>query len=337
MPRLPSRRSDPTERTEGYVTRRTSPPDLPSERRKLRNVELAPAVFTPATDVASAVGAHNHTGVYSPVGHTHTSGSITDFAEAVQDAVGAMVVDSASIDHTYNDVTGQSSLAVIADSTVQKVDVRKNSAGTVFSRRRVNLIEGSNVTLTVADDAGNNEIDVTIAASLAADASGVDLIDTDTFGAVATHSMNNVFGATYDFYLVYLRLTMSAIANLTLRYRVGGVDTGVASFWTVMAVVSAAAPGLAQAGNVSSANALLHGGSGVIGLDVQSNIWITEPALVNETVANVLTTTRYSTGTFSEWGGFVWNATTAFDGFTLIPSAGTIAGTARVYGYRNTP
>jgi hypothetical protein len=43
--------------------------------------------------------------------------------------------------------------------------VRKNSAGTVFERRRLNLIEGSNVTLTVADDAGDDEVDITIASS----------------------------------------------------------------------------------------------------------------------------------------------------------------------------
>ncbi len=45
------------------------------------------------------------------------------------------------------------------------VDVRKNSTGSVFTRRRLNLIEGTNVTLTVADDAGNGEVDVTIASS----------------------------------------------------------------------------------------------------------------------------------------------------------------------------
>lgn len=43
--------------------------------------------------------------------------------------------------------------------------VRKNSTGTVFERRRLNLIEGTNVTLTVADDAGNDEVDITIAAT----------------------------------------------------------------------------------------------------------------------------------------------------------------------------
>jgi hypothetical protein len=46
-----------------------------------------------------------------------------------------------------------------------RVGVRKNSTGSIFTRRRINLIEGSNVTLTVADDSVAEEVDVTIAAT----------------------------------------------------------------------------------------------------------------------------------------------------------------------------
>lgn len=46
-----------------------------------------------------------------------------------------------------------------------RVAVSKNSGATVGTRRRLNLIEGSNITLTIADDPGNEEVDVTIAAS----------------------------------------------------------------------------------------------------------------------------------------------------------------------------
>lgn len=42
---------------------------------------------------------------------------------------------------------------------------RKNSGSDVGPRRRLNFIEGTNVTLTVADDATNNEIDITITAT----------------------------------------------------------------------------------------------------------------------------------------------------------------------------
>lgn len=48
---------------------------------------------------------------------------------------------------------------------VARTTVRKNTGADVGSRRRLNFIEGSNITLTVSDDAGNEEIDVTIAAS----------------------------------------------------------------------------------------------------------------------------------------------------------------------------
>ncbi|MCK5018641.1 MAG: hypothetical protein KAS32_16390, partial [Candidatus Peribacteraceae bacterium] len=51
----------------------------------------------------------------------------------------------------------------LADS--QKTTVRKNTGSNVGTRRRLNLIEGTNVTLTVADDAANEEIDITIASS----------------------------------------------------------------------------------------------------------------------------------------------------------------------------
>jgi hypothetical protein len=44
--------------------------------------------------------------------------------------------------------------------------VRKNSAGSTFTRDRINFIEGSNVTLTVSDDSANHEVDVTIASSV---------------------------------------------------------------------------------------------------------------------------------------------------------------------------
>jgi hypothetical protein len=46
-----------------------------------------------------------------------------------------------------------------------RVAVSKNSAATTGTRRRINLIEGTGITLTVADDSGNEEVDVTIASA----------------------------------------------------------------------------------------------------------------------------------------------------------------------------
>lgn len=51
------------------------------------------------------------------------------------------------------------------DTLLGWVKLRKNSGGSEFSRGRLNLIEGSGITITMADDAGGNEVDVTIAAT----------------------------------------------------------------------------------------------------------------------------------------------------------------------------
>lgn len=63
-------------------------------------------------------------------------------------------------------------------SGIARTTVRKNTGANVGSRRRLNLIEGANVTLTVADDAADEEVDVTIVA--AAGEAGVQVLDAQT-------------------------------------------------------------------------------------------------------------------------------------------------------------
>jgi hypothetical protein len=48
---------------------------------------------------------------------------------------------------------------------ISGVAVAKNSGATVGTRPKINFIEGTNVTLTIADDSGNGEVDVTIASA----------------------------------------------------------------------------------------------------------------------------------------------------------------------------
>jgi hypothetical protein len=45
------------------------------------------------------------------------------------------------------------------------VTVRKNSGSNIGTRPRLNFVEGSNITLAISDDAGSDEIDISIAAS----------------------------------------------------------------------------------------------------------------------------------------------------------------------------
>ena len=75
----------------------------------------------------------------------------------------AAATSAADTDEVELNQSGTSKRAAL--SLVRKVKVRKNSAGSTYTRSRLNLIEGANVTLTVADDSTDDEIDVTIAAS----------------------------------------------------------------------------------------------------------------------------------------------------------------------------
>lgn len=62
------------------------------------------------------------------------------------------------------DLSANRSFSVTNDSTTQKI--RFSQAGTLIgTRQELNLIEGSNVTLTTADNSGNNRVDVTVAAA----------------------------------------------------------------------------------------------------------------------------------------------------------------------------
>lgn len=85
--------------------------------------------------------------------------------ERAQDAVGTILTDSSTVDFTYNDGANTIAAAVIDNTSTQKIEVTKNSGAVVGTRKQLNFIEGTNVTLTIADDVGNDQVDITIAAS----------------------------------------------------------------------------------------------------------------------------------------------------------------------------
>ncbi len=145
----------------------------------LANTGVTSIVAGTAIGVSGATGAVtvNNTGVTSIVAGTGISisggtgavtvnSTITQYTdELAQDAVGTILTDSSTIDFTYNDGANTITAAMIANSSTQKVEITKNSGAVVGTRKQLNFIEGSNVTLTVADDAGNDQVDITIAAT----------------------------------------------------------------------------------------------------------------------------------------------------------------------------
>lgn len=89
------------------------------------------------------------------------------------------------------DLSADRTLSVVSDTTTQRVRVSKGGAlqGT---RQEINLIQGSNVTLTTADDSANNRVNVTIAGA----APGSSTLAGDTDVAISSPANNQVL--TYN-------------------------------------------------------------------------------------------------------------------------------------------
>jgi hypothetical protein len=119
---------------------------------------------TATTDLWSADKITTQLAGKSNTGHVHSTAEVTGFEEAVDDRIDALVQDSTSLTTTYNDGAGTMYLDVVANTTNQKVNVSK--AGTnIGTRKQINLVEGSNVTITATDDGVNDRVNVTIAAT----------------------------------------------------------------------------------------------------------------------------------------------------------------------------
>lgn len=71
------------------------------------------------------------------------------------------------------------------------ITVRKGAGADVGPRPRISFIEGANTTLTVADDAGNNEVDVTIAGTTPLTTKGDLLTNTGAADARQAAGANN--------------------------------------------------------------------------------------------------------------------------------------------------
>lgn len=88
------------------------------------------------------------------------TGELEDTSVVLDGAI-SPYADGATLHSVLSGIIASISGAIASAFT----QVRKNSTGTNFARNRLNFIEGTGVTITMADDSSNNEVDITIAAT----------------------------------------------------------------------------------------------------------------------------------------------------------------------------
>jgi len=161
------------------------------------------------------------------------------------------------------------------------------------------------------------------------------LLNTTTFSAVSSQSINNVFSSTYDNYVLYFYYTdASANHNLKLFMRVSSTDTGMTS--QMLQQYSTTITGSDNGSGSATAGLLLSSTSGSLGAYASGKVDILSPNLVQRTTAygNCLAVNA-SGQPYQYRSGLYTDGTTSFTGFTLSASSGTISGNIKVYGVKN--
>ena len=151
--------------------------------------------------------------------------------------------------------------------------------------------------------------------------------------AVATQSINDVFSATYDNYVIKVNIsTASTGATLQMRLRVGGSDASTGVYGSGLRYVDHNNNFL---NDTSTASATLWKLGGINTYVTSSDILLANPFSTSSTVALMQTTNNISntTGSFTNFiGTGVYPVATSFTSFTLLASSGNMTGTASVFG-----
>lgn len=153
-----------------------------------------------------------------------------------------------------------------------------------------------------------------------------------TFTAVSNLSINGVFSADFDNYVVSIEGTGSTSVSTYYRWRAAGTDNSTANSYVDQRIL---ADGSSITGTrFSAAN---FGQSPFEPRNTQraGATWhIYNPFLAVPTVNRVLSISDYLGAQIYDTAG-THNQSASYDGFTLITSTGSITGTLQVYGVRS--
>ena len=181
-----------------------------------------------------------------------------------------------------------------------------------------------------------NAIDTSMNTALGTRKAGMVLLNTTSFSAVASQSINNVFTTTYDSYKIILDLTaVSGDLVLYMRMRASGTDNSGTVYSLGYNYRSRAGTSSGYNNNDATFWGILQGSNAEPGHNYIVSLDMTSPALAQRTLfaANGYTAQGTDDVMYGFSGGGMHAVETAFDGFSLITSTGTVTGRVSIYGY----
>ena len=161
-------------------------------------------------------------------------------------------------------------------------------------------------------------------------AAGLTFIRSETFSAVSSVSLNNVFSSLYRDYLIVFTGNSSGADDLRYRLRVGGVDATGSNYDSGSLYMTSSAGPLRV---FSSGSSFARIGQSQI-YRTMCSLLVCDPFITTTTTTNSQITAFGNTSYFdTSWSNHV--VSTSYDGITFLLSGGTITGTIKVYGYRS--
>jgi hypothetical protein len=170
-------------------------------------------------------------------------------------------------------------------------------------------------------------VDTAMNTALGTKKAGMVLLNTTSFSAVATQSVNNVFTSTYDNYKLVINIKNTNAGTILIKFRAAGADNSTSNYYFTSQTINGGT--WADMGNANADPSAILFNNDTNESNVSTDIY--RPALAFKT-SFVSTGHNGRQGTY---GAGVFDTTAQFDGFTIIRGTGTMTGTLRVYGYNN--
>jgi hypothetical protein len=183
---------------------------------------------------------------------------------------------------------------------------------------------GANGTILTADSAEATGLKWAAPATVS---SGLTLINTTTFSAVTSISIDSLFSSTYDNYqIVFTTTTTSAGADIKMKLRSGGADNSSNDYFTQVSYMQSGA--LTNLAGTSTTGFFIAAATNIL---TTSIINLSNPNLATSTKSGVFSTMGGTNQRYT-FGGFYKQNSTQFTGLSMITDAPTMTGQISIYG-----
>jgi hypothetical protein len=156
-------------------------------------------------------------------------------------------------------------------------------------------------------------------------------LHTETFSAVSSVSVDDVFSATYDNYRISIGPVYGANTDIHFRFRAGGTDDTTSNGYISLYNIWGGGSNYAFSTLTSTYGRTIYVDSSAY---YQANLDVFYPSSVTKT-GYVGTGVTGNYGYANTLVSCEHTQPTSFDGFTISAPSTDITGTLRVYGYRN--